>query len=28
MPYHVALSKDIPPKSLALSGTKEGKAYA
>jgi len=27
MPYYVALSKEIPPKSLGLSGTKEGRAY-
>jgi len=27
MPYYVALSKEIPPKILGLSGTKEGRAY-
>jgi len=27
MPYHVALSKEIPPQILGLSGTKEGRAY-
>jgi len=27
MPYYVALSKEIPPKSLGLSGTKDEKAY-
>ena len=27
MPYHVALSKEIPPQILDLSGIKEGRAY-
>jgi hypothetical protein len=27
MPYHVTLYKEIPPKSLGLSGTKEVKDY-
>jgi len=27
MPYHVALSKEVPPQSLGLSGTKEDSAY-
>jgi len=26
-PYHVTLSKEIPPQSLGLSGTKEDSAY-
>jgi uncharacterized repeat protein (TIGR04076 family) len=26
-PYHVTLSKEIPPKSLGLSGTKENRAF-
>jgi len=26
-PYHVTLSKEIPPWILSLSGTKEGRAY-
>jgi len=26
-PYHVTLSKEIPPKSLGLSGIKEDRAY-
>jgi uncharacterized repeat protein (TIGR04076 family) len=27
MPYYIALSRGIPPKSLGLSGPKEGAAY-